>query len=67
MRELRSNTKKLGRIIFDLVDETNNVLATILATPFHTQFITNEQNLVLTVDERIYCQLEAKKTLNSFI
>lgn len=62
-RELNLKQKKFGRVTLQLVQD-DEVLAEVLATPYATRVIGN-QNIVLTQQEVCTCQMIAKKTLES--
>ncbi len=64
-RELNLKQKKFGRVTLELVQD-NKVLAEVLATPYATRVINN-QNIVLTQKEVCTCQMIAKKTLESLL
>lgn len=64
-RELNLKQKKFGRVTLELVQD-DKVLAEVLATPYATRVIGN-QNIVLTQQEVCKAQLFAKKTLESLL
>ena len=65
-RTLKVKDKKAGRIIFVLLDADDKKLASVYATPYNAHIFGREsadKNLLLSPDERLYCIMEALKTV----
>ena len=66
MKNLTVVKKMVGRVIFALNDAAGNRLCLVWANPYHTRkfaFASGAENLVLTPEERSFCQSEALKTV----
>jgi len=64
-RVLIPTSTRTGFIIFEVVNIiSREVLASFYAKPTHIQMIYNPTKILLTQEERISAQLQAKHTLN---
>ena len=65
-RTLKVTSTKCGYVRFDLIGENGEKLAPVRATPYDARVCGREESekYILTPEERLHCQMEAKKTLN---
>ncbi|MBQ2937468.1 MAG: hypothetical protein IJE05_01070 [Clostridia bacterium] len=66
-RRLDVESKRTGKLTFKLMDEDSNCIGTVVATPYKVMLVeAANPNVMLTPEERIFCQMSAKKTLRGF-
>lgn len=66
-RRFEVESKRPGKINFNLIDENGKLIAKVMATPYRTMILSAvSTNICLTQNERVFCQVSAKKTLGGF-
>ncbi|MCI8617095.1 MAG: hypothetical protein HFJ60_02410 [Clostridia bacterium] len=66
MKNLTVVKTMVGRVIFALNDAAGNRLCLVWANPYRTHkfaFASGAKNLVLTPEQRFFCQSKAAKTV----